>query len=319
MLNVSSENQRFFSEFFIFFKLTIKFVFCCYLFCNAGLNSSPDSLNPFQTSSSTSPPTDSKSQSLVERFSAKHTSKIPVLVLPKHKSRNRSLISGNQQRALKAQIRDSISHHNSNPTNNSKVDQIIADLLIEALNHSTDIGIEFIKTPQSAPSQSHPKVNHTKRLSLNSRRSNGLATAGSGSNGSGKRSSHGSAKYQQVFDSIPEEKSGSFSYESPSDEKASPVERASSKSNDNLSEMDLKTFNQSTSSLATNVAHQTDEPNVRTVVTKVASGKAAIESDQDKSETWFGCFGRTHVDSPVDGLLTEEGILKIMHNTSLVV
>lgn len=282
------------------------------------MNSSPDCLNPSQSSSS-SPPTDStQTQSLIERFSAKHTSKIPVPVLARNKSRNRSLLNGNQQRTLKAQIRDSVSHYNGNSLNNSKVDQIIADLLIEALNHSTDIGIEFIKTPQnpssSSQSQSQLKLNHSKRMSLNSRRSNGMVVAGSGPSGSGKRSSHGSAKYQQVFDAIPEEKSGSLSYESPSDEK--------SNSNANgTSETESKATNKSTSSPMSNETSEKNSPNGRNngISTKVASGKAAIESDQDKSEAWFGCFGRTHVDSPVDGLLMEEGILKIMHNTTLAV
>lgn len=281
-------------------------------------------MNP-QSSSSSPPLTDSTdTQSLIERFSAKHTSKIPVPVLARNKSRNRSSSTGSQQRTLKAQIRDSVSHYSGSSLNNSKVDQIIADLLIEALNHSTDIGIEFIKTPQNPPSQSqsHLKLSHSKRTSVNSRRSNGIVASGSGPSGSGKRSSHGSAKYQQVFDSIPEEKSGSLSYESPSDEKSSLVERASTNSNGNAtSETESKATNKSTPSPTTNETSRKSSPNARNngVSTKVSSGKAAIESDQDKSETWFGCFGRTHVDSPVDGLLMEEGILKIIHNTSLAV
>lgn len=280
-------------------------------------------MNPTQSSSS-SPPTDSsQSQSLIERYSAKHSSKIPIPVLTKNKSRNRSLLNGNQQRTLKAQIRDSVSHYNGSSMNNSKVDQIIADLLIEALNHSTDIGIEFIKTPQNPSSQSQTKVNHGKRMNLSTRRTNGITTIGGTSSGSGKRSSHGSAKYQQVFDAIPEEKSGSLSYESPSDEKVKtpPVERDSTNPNSNPSESDSKVTTKSTSSTKSVASNEKSSPMSRMneMPSKVASGKAAIESDQDKSEAWFGCFGRTHVDSPVDGLLMEEGILKIIHNTSLAV
>ncbi|XP_055314408.1 uncharacterized protein LOC129575254 isoform X2 [Sitodiplosis mosellana] len=289
------------------------------------LNSSPDSLNASQSSSS-SPPTDSTpSQSLIERFSAKHTSKIPVPVLAKNKSR-RTLLNGNQQRTLKAQIRDSVSHYNGSSMNNSKVDQIIADLLIEALNHSTDIGIEFIKTPQNASPQSHIKLNPAKRMSLSSRRASGLAIAGSsGSGGSGKRSSHSSAKYQQVFDSIPEEKSGSLSYDSsPNDEQNStspPVDRASSNNSTGnpTSETESKTTTSTTTTAATKASSSPNKSNDTSrratppkfqsngIQTKIASGKAAIESDQVKSETWFDCFGRAHVDSPVDGLLMEEG------------
>lgn len=285
------------------------------------MNSSPDSVNPSQSSSS-SPQTDSSQpQSLIERFSAKHSSRIPVPVLSKNRSRSRALLNENQQRSLKAQIRDSVGHFSGATLNNSKVDQIIADLLIEALNHSTDIGIEFIKTPQNASSQSHIKLNHTRRTSVSTRRPSGLAIVGSGSSGSGKRSAQGSAKYQQVFDSIPEEKSGSLSYESSNEENSStpPVDQASSIGNP-ASETESKTTNKTLSPPRSNETIKSS-PKLQTkgASIKVASGKAAIESDLDKSETWYGCFGRTHVDSPVDGLLMDEGILKVMHNTSLAV
>lgn len=288
----------------------------------SGLNSSPDNINPSQSSSS-SPPTDSTlSQSLTERFSTKYTSKIPVPVPTKNKSRVQ--LSGNQQRTLKAQIRDSVSHYND--TNNSKVDQIIADLLIEALNHSTDIGIEFIKTPQTSSSQSQLKVTPAKRMSLSTRRSNGVSIGG---NGSGKRSAHSSGKYQHVFDSIPEEKSGSLSIESPSDENQtqSPVDQINTNSTANPSETESKTTTNSTpfhpKDKSIEIRQKSPKKSMPNGVqmSKIASGKAAIESDHIKSETWFGCFGRTHIDSdvPVDGLLMDEGILKIMHNTSLAV
>ncbi|XP_031638331.1 probable serine/threonine-protein kinase DDB_G0282963 isoform X2 [Contarinia nasturtii] len=264
------------------------------------LNSSPDSINPSQSSSS-SPPTDSTlSQSLVERFSTKHTSKIPVPVLAKNKSRVQLNGGGNQQRTLKAQIRDSVSHYNGTALNNSKVDQIIADLLIEALNNSTDIGIEFIKTPQNATAQSHTKANPAKRMSLSTRRSN------SGGNGSGKRSAHSSGKYQHVFDSIPEEKSGSLSIESPTDENTNSTANPAS-------ETEIKTTTNTIPSHANKSIETRQKSPTKCMPngsqkSKIASGKAAIESDQIKSETWFGCFGRTHVDSehPVDGLLMEE-------------
>lgn len=217
--------------------------------------------------------------------------------------------------------------------NNSKVDQIIADLLIEALNHSTDIGIEFINTPQSLTSQSNIKLNPTKKMNLSSRRpSNGIAISGSSASvGSGKRSAHSSAKYQQVFDSIPEEKSSSQSIDSPNDENALLVERANNNNNSN-SNTD-ENAGSITKSQITTTPNSSTQPKSNGSIRKspqklkangenhkkVASGKAAIESDQDKSETWFGCFGRTHIDSPVDGLLMDEGILKIIHNTSLAV
>lgn len=276
-------------------------------------------------STSSSPPNDAtQSQSLVERFATKHISKIPIPVFAKNKSR-KSLINGNQQRTLKAQIRDSVSHYNGATSNNSKVDQIIADLLIEALNHSSDIGIEFIKTPQNPNSQSHLKLNPPSRTSSSTRRTNGVATNASGSSAGGKRSAHSSAKYQQVFDSIPEEKSGSLSMESPNDEHTTPppVDQSCSKTTANpMSETESKSTARTMSSpnKSNNTSRKSSPKSMPNgMQTNVAKGKAAIENDQVTSETWFGCFGRTHVDSPIDGLLLEEGILKIMHNTSLAV
>lgn len=294
-----------------------------------GLNSSPDSLNPSQSTSSSSPPTtDSiQPQSLIERFSAKHSSKIPVPVLSHAKNRSRqSLLNANQQRTLKAHIRDSVNYPNGATANNSKVDQIIADLLIEALNHSTDIGIEFIKAEKN-PHQSQIKLNQTTKrtTNLNTRRTNGITIIGSGTNSSGggggsggKRSSHGSAKYQQVFDAIPEEeKSASLSIESPNEETDAP-ETANQTNNSNKSH-DKTDIESKTSSSPPKINEISPKQAVNGTQLKVASGKAAIESDQDKSETWFGCFGRTHVDSPSDGLLMDEGIFKIVHSTSLAV
>lgn len=286
------------------------------VFLLTGLNSSPDSLNPSQSTSS-SPPTTTdpeQPQSLIERYSAKHSSKIPIPVLSKNRSRH-SLLNANQQRVLKAQIRDSVNCTNGAIANNSKVDQIIADLLIEALNHSTDIGIEFIKAPKIP--QSHVKLNQTtKRTNLNARRTNGVAVSGSSSGG--KRSSHGSAKYQQVFDAIPEEdKSGSLSIESPNEQNGSsePADQTDNAQSPGKTTKEIATKNASSPKISNKT--NSPKPSIKETQLKVASGKAAIESDQDKSEAWFGCFGRTHVDSPSDGLIMDEGIFKMVHSTSL--
>lgn len=295
------------------------------------LNSSSESFQPTtQTSSSSSPQSMSSSQSLIERFTAKQTSKIPVAVPSKSKSRSKSVLNGSQQRTLKAQIRDSVSHHNGNISssnssiNNSKVDQIIADLLIEALNHSTDIGIEFIKTPQNTSTQSLLKMNNvTKRVNLSTRRGNGMVSSGVSS---GKRSAHSSAKYQQIFDSIPEEKSSSLSIDSPNEDISvsslndANVSTSSVGPPNRSSENNSKTAASKSSSSTKKLSHNStggssDQTNGSQ--TKMASGKAAIESDQDKAETWFGCFGRTHVDS--DALLMDEGIFKVLHKSSVAV
>lgn len=277
-----------------------------YIF-SLGLNSSADSSNPSQTASSSSPPsTDSlQPQSLIERYSAKHTSKIPIPVLSKNRSRP-SLLNNVQQRAA-TQMRETTSQSNGAMANNSKVDQIIADLLIEALNHSTDIGIEFIKAPKHP--QSKIKLNQTIRTTANtSRRANGMAVGGCATSSGGKRSSHGSAKYQQMFAAIPEEKSGSLSIESPNEENDTPT--------DGKTEIDKTTASSPSANGVINqkISSPKQIPS-NGVQVKMASGKVAIESDQ-VDQVWFGCFGRTHVDSPA---MMDEGIFKIVHSTSLAV
>lgn len=270
------------------------------------LNSSPDSLNPIESSTSSQP------CSLVERFSIKQSSKIPIPVPIKNRSRSRqSILNATQQRSLRAQIRDSM--HTGNNISNSKVDQIIADLLIEALNHSTDIGIEFINSPQNVPSQSIIKMNNnSKRMNL-STRCTGNAITGNVNVGSGKRSAHSSAKYQQVFDAIPEEKSCSLSIDSPSEENSCQTPASDKNSKNSM----VKSISENSSS------HTMEKPNdfvaaKETTPTngpiRVANGKAAIDSDNNKTaETWFGFFGRTHVDSPTDSMLLDEGILQVVH------
>lgn len=247
-----------------------------------------------------------------EKLPAKQLSKIPVPVPLKNKLRNRSILNANQQRTLNAQIRDTVNHHNATINiNNAKVDKFIADLLIEALNQSTDIGIEFIKTPQNPTNTSQTslmKLNSGKRMNLNSRRNNGIII---GNNTSGKRSAHNSAKYQQIFDSIPEEKSSSLSIES-SNEESSIKESSVLCDNSNRTTSDIE---QQKTSIKTLSASSNQLKSTKKLV---ASGKAAIESDQNQSaEAWFGCFGRTHIEN--DPIHADEGILKVIHKSSVAV
>ena len=97
----------------------------------------------------------------------------------------------------------------SNNKQSSKVDRMIANLLLEALKSPEDLGIEFIKSPKNRK----PK-----------RRSSSPAGADSSSTGyytgdsSSRRSASNSAgKYQHRFEVIPEEKS-SFSVDSSNDD-----------------------------------------------------------------------------------------------------
>lgn len=107
------------------------------------------------------------------------------------------------------------------PNQKSKVDRMIANLLMEALKSPEDLGIEFIKSPRTRK----PK-----------RRSQSPAGADSSSTGyytgdsSSRRSASNSAgKYQHRFEVIPEEKS-SFSVDSSNDDFIEDEEEENAKS-----------------------------------------------------------------------------------------
>lgn len=83
----------------------------------------------------------------------------------------------------------------------SKVDQMIADLLIEALNHPKELGIEIVQSPRLFG------------RSGGSRKSGSTATTAAGRTGSS--GSGLSGKFQRMFEAIPEEKgAGSMSVDS---------------------------------------------------------------------------------------------------------
>ena len=110
---------------------------------------------------------------------------------------------------------------NGSPSSKSKVDRMIANLLMEALKSPEDLGIEFVKSPRTRK----PK-----------RRSQSPAGADSSSTGyytgdsSSRRSASNSAgKYQHRFEVIPEEKS-SFSVDSSNDDFIEDEEEENAKS-----------------------------------------------------------------------------------------
>lgn len=260
------------------------------------LNSSPDSMPPSSsqtTSSSTTAPKSSNGK----------TSKIPV---PCSKaSRDKGSTHNNHSRVLRP--RDG-NVQNFTPSknfirnlqqisNNSRVDQIIADLLIEALNHSADIGIEFVKTPQNVDVTTQPtiRLNGTKRVALATRRT---------ASGSNRRSAH-SGKYQQIFDAIPEEKSNLSVDSSTDDVKTSETSNVTSDSLTAVPKVPSTASKQSSSTPTAN---------------NMTRGKAAIQSDQDKPEVWFGYFGRSQHESPDETTtLIDEGILKVLHKSGVLV
>lgn len=170
--------------------------------------------------------------------------------------------------------------------NNTKVDQMIADLLIEALNHPKEMGIEFVKSPKEFL---RTGSGNSKRPLISRR------------NITGSRRSAGGTKYQQVFEVIPEEKS-SFSVDSSTEE-----------SNFSLSG---QTSNLISESHATSVRDlSSSSTTVSTSDTKLSQnriprGKEAIESDiLSESEAWVGFF-KQHDDSLVDS--GNEGTTKLL-------
>lgn len=224
-----------------------------------------------------------KSSSRKSSSPSDKSSKIPIpVVRPRRSSRSRIFIGSSggpsRQNYNQYSVGKNFERNVQQMASNSKVDQIIADLLIEALNSSADIGIEFIKAPSPYVVSSPGMPGSSKRITLTAtRRTNG------------KKSAHTATKYQQVFDAIPEERS-SLSVESTS--------------------ADVVT---------------STTPNTSTVVTPAAcslvlsSGKAAVQSDEEKPEVWFGCFGQSHNESPVEAIPIDEGIFKMPRKPNVLV
>lgn len=159
--------------------------------------------------------------------------------------------------------------------NNSKVDQMIADLLIEALNHPRELGIEFVKSPKdfsrSSNTSGTPGSGGGSKRSPMSRRSN------AGSSGASRRSGSGT-KYQQVFEVIPEEK-GSISVDS---------------SNEEVGRTKASTTSSTTSISGSDDKSATTDPSP---VSRMARGKEAVENDiSAESDAWIGFF-RQHDDT----------------------
>lgn len=164
---------------------------------------------------------------------------------------------------------------------NTKVDQMIADLLIEALNHPKEMGIEFVKSPKEFSRNG----SGNKRPFISRR------------NIIGSRRSAGGTKYQQVFEVIPEEKS--FSVDSSTDE------ANFSQNNNSISESHATSIRDlSTSSTKASTSDSKLSQN------RIPRGKEAIESDiLSESAAWVGFF-KQHDDSLVDS--GNEGTAKLL-------
>lgn len=163
---------------------------------------------------------------------------------------------------------------------NTKVDQMIADLLIEALNHPKEMGIEFVKSPKEF---SRTGSGNSKRPLISRR------------NITGSRRSAGGTKYQQVFEVIPEEKS-SFSVDS--------TEESNFSHSNLLSESHASSARDLSSSSTKASTSETKSQK------RIPRGREAIESDiLTESEAWVGFF-KQHDDSLVDS--GNEGTTKLL-------
>ena len=148
----------------------------------------------------------------------KTSSKIPIPVYHRSKSSNRfpgmrdSRDNSPTNRYSSSTDVESLTSAGSStaqhPTG-SKVDRMIADLLMEALKSPEDLGIDFVKSPKTKTSKR--KAIHSPAILGTESSSTGYGTGDSSSRRSASNSANN--KYLQRFEVIPEEKS-SFSVES---------------------------------------------------------------------------------------------------------
>ncbi|CAO1411872.1 unnamed protein product [Diamesa serratosioi] len=150
------------------------------------------------------------------------SSKIPVPVYHRSKSSNRitgirdSRDNSPNNRYSSSTDVDSLTSAGSSTAQHqtgSKVDRMIADLLMEALKSPEDLGIDFIKSPKTKTSKR--KAIHSPAILGTESSSTGYGTGDSSSRRSASNSANN--KYLQRFEVIPEEKS-SFSIESTNSE-----------------------------------------------------------------------------------------------------
>ncbi|XP_055678113.1 uncharacterized protein LOC129786886 [Lutzomyia longipalpis] len=181
---------------------------------------------------------------------------------------------------------------------NTKVDKLIADLLIEALNNPVDLGIEFVASPKI-------------EKAVNGKR-----------NGVKKRSANSGIKYHQVFDVIPEERS-SFSFDSSNEESGTHKTRVDSGHGPSTRTTTKETMQSSgiitkAPSVEDNSKNNSEKssPGEKVVVeakresekSQTNRGRAALESD-----TWLGFF-KPHEESSAEGMLVVQESSRTHHH-----
>ncbi|KAG5682280.1 hypothetical protein PVAND_011643 [Polypedilum vanderplanki] len=221
-----------------------------------------------------------------------YASKIPVPVYHRQQLRHRqhpfmhyelrdtSPTSNNQSSSTDAEESLTSAGSSINNPPSSKVDRMIANLLMEALKNPEDLGIEFMN--------SSPNVRHVKRRSQSPGPGADSSSTGYYTGDSSRRSASNSAgKYHHRFEVIPEEKS-SFSVDSSNDdfiedeeEENLKTEKLNTINNDwkskkNLQNNDIKTRNSTP---------QKQESNENIVVEKEEEKENVEGKEEEKSKT----------------------------------
>lgn len=175
---------------------------------------------------------------------------------------------------------------------NTKVDQMIANLLIEALCHPEHQSIEFVKstsdifrtlTPNSSTGTNKPSINGFK-----------ISEGTSGS--SNRRLTSGAIKYQQMFDVIPEEKS-SVSVDSSTDDGFFKDNGA----NETTSKTSIENGLCNEPASIAKSSNSSGSPTSRT-----SRGKEGVESESE--EAWMG-FLKQHNDNNYPEGTSRVGVL----------
>ncbi|XP_037922504.1 serine-rich adhesin for platelets-like isoform X2 [Hermetia illucens] len=154
----------------------------------------------------------------------------------------------------------------------NKVDRVIAELLIDALNRPEEIGIEIIKSPKDLSRDKSSKRQNNQRRNTPRRSAN-------------------NTKYQQVFEVIPEEKS-SFSVDSSTDDatkSSSTKARTRDSSSTQMKTSDSTAPTKELNELPTESSSSTSATNPKSSTT---SNPGRLAVDHAEPNAWIGFFRR---------------------------
>lgn len=176
-------------------------------------------------------------------------------------------------------------------SSNAKVDEMIADLLIDALNNQKDLPIDYIKSPKQLPLTGSKSF---KRGSISSRRTTMQDRSRHSANNS-------APKYHQVFEVIPEEKSG-LSVDSSNEDVNNTTtgiwqttQSVPTTIHENLNDQMVE---QQIGEISDSMTVNSQDLKVETKECR-ANGKAAVQDEYAEPKAWMGFF-KQHDESSVD-------------------